>query len=88
MPLIAAWRWREDTFRDDGDREMLLATLAETVEKTGWRVHAWVWMRNHYHLLVDARGESGERDDVISNDVHDPVQCAAPIAGPSLWRAL
>ena len=40
MPLIAAWRWREDIFRDDGDREMLLATLAETVEKTGLQVHA------------------------------------------------
>jgi len=44
---------REDIFRDDEDREMLLATLAETVEKTGWRVHAWVWMSDHYHLLVE-----------------------------------
>ncbi len=44
---------REDIFRDDGDREMMLATLAETVEKTGWQIHAWVWMRNHYHLLVE-----------------------------------
>ena len=32
---------------------MMLATLAETVEKTGWQVHAWVWMSNHYHLLVE-----------------------------------
>lgn len=32
---------------------MMLATLAETVEKTGWLVHAWVWMSNHYHLLVE-----------------------------------
>ena len=29
---------REDIFRDDGDREMMLATLAETVERTGWQV--------------------------------------------------
>ena len=50
---MAAWRWREDIFRDDGDREMMLATLAETVGKTGWQVHAWVWMSNHYHLLVE-----------------------------------
>ena len=44
---------REDIFRNDGDREMLLATLAETVGRTGWKVHAWVWMRNHYHLLIE-----------------------------------
>lgn len=43
---------REDIFREHGDREMMLATLAETVEKTGWKVHAWVLMGNHYHLLV------------------------------------
>ena len=34
---------RESIFLDDGDREMMLATLAETVGKTGWRVHAWVF---------------------------------------------
>jgi REP element-mobilizing transposase RayT len=44
---------REEIFRSDEDREMMLATLAETVEKTGWVVHAWVWMGNHYHLLVE-----------------------------------
>ena len=44
---------RENIFLDDGDREMMLATLAETVGKTGWQVHAWVWMSNHYHLLVE-----------------------------------
>ena len=44
---------REDIFRDDGDREMMLATLAETVGKTGWQVHAWVWMSNHYHLVLE-----------------------------------
>ena len=44
---------QEAIFWDDGDREMLCATLAETVERTGWRVHAWVWMDNHYHLVVE-----------------------------------
>ena len=32
---------------------MMLATLARTLQKTGWPVHAWVWMSNHYHLLVE-----------------------------------
>jgi len=22
-------------------------------EKTGWRIHAWVMMSNHYHLLAE-----------------------------------
>lgn len=28
---------RENIFLDGGDREMMLATLAETVGKTGWQ---------------------------------------------------
>ena len=39
-------------FRDDHDRQRFLATLAEACEKTGWRIHAYVLMGNHYHLLV------------------------------------
>ena len=36
---------------DDGDRKMWLATLAEAWRRTGWRIHAWALMGNHYHLL-------------------------------------
>ena len=43
---------REDIVHDDEDREMLLATLAEACQKTGWEVLAWVIMDNHYHWLV------------------------------------
>jgi REP element-mobilizing transposase RayT len=43
---------REDIVHDDGDREMLLATLAESCKKTGWEVLAWVIMDNHYHWLL------------------------------------
>jgi REP element-mobilizing transposase RayT len=39
-------------FRDDEDRRRWLETLGEACEKTGWRVHAYVLMSNHYHLLV------------------------------------
>jgi REP element-mobilizing transposase RayT len=28
-------------------------TLAEACEKTGWQVHAYVLMSNHYHLLLE-----------------------------------
>jgi putative transposase len=40
-------------FKDDKDRQIFLETLAEVCEKTGWLVHAWVLMNNHYHLLVE-----------------------------------
>jgi REP element-mobilizing transposase RayT len=43
---------REEIVHDDGDREMLLATLAEACKKTQWEVLAWVIMDNHYHWLV------------------------------------
>ena len=44
---------REAIFRDAADRERFLATLEEVCGRTGWRVHAWVLMSNHYHLLIE-----------------------------------
>ena len=40
-------------FQDDADRQRFLETLGEACEKTGWRIHAYVLMGNHYHLLVE-----------------------------------
>ncbi|HWY78111.1 MAG TPA: transposase, partial [Verrucomicrobiae bacterium] len=40
-------------YADDGDRRMWLATLAEAWRRMGWRVHAYVLMDNHYHLLLE-----------------------------------
>jgi len=34
---------------------MFLKTLAETSVASGWRVHGFVLMRNHYHLLIEIR---------------------------------
>ncbi len=44
---------QEAIFHDDRDRESFLATLGQTCARTGWRVHAFVLMSNHYHLLVE-----------------------------------
>ena len=44
---------KEDIFLDDHDRRALLANLATAAETYGWRVHAWVLMTNHYHLLLE-----------------------------------
>jgi putative transposase len=40
-------------FQDDQDRRWFLQTLGEACGKTGWRVHAYVLMGNHYHLLLE-----------------------------------
>ncbi len=44
---------REAIFRDDDDRAQFLATLGEACAKTGWQVHAFCLMPNHFHLVVE-----------------------------------
>lgn len=44
---------RELIFNDDKDRECFLATLGEACEKTGWLIHAWCLMPNHFHLVIE-----------------------------------
>lgn len=39
-------------YNDEQDRLRFLETLAEACDKTGWRVYAYVFMANHYHLLA------------------------------------
>jgi len=38
---------------DDADRKTFLRTLGEAAEKTGFRIHAYALMSNHYHLLLE-----------------------------------
>ena len=40
-------------FEDDKDRQRFVETLGEACGKTGWRLHAYVLMNNHYHLLAE-----------------------------------
>ena len=44
---------RELIFMDELDRERFLATLGEACAKTGWQVHAFCLMPNHFHLVVE-----------------------------------
>src|SRR5437867_8578865 len=44
---------REPIFKDDADRELFLATLAECCAKTDWQVHALCLMPNHFHLVIE-----------------------------------
>lgn len=45
--------YRADVFGDDGAKQAFLKCLGETCEKTGWRVHAWCVMTNHYHVALE-----------------------------------
>jgi REP element-mobilizing transposase RayT len=51
--VMARGNRREVIFRNDADRELFLRTLGEACTRSGWRVHAWVLMNNHYHLLIE-----------------------------------
>ena len=44
---------REPIFKDDADRKRFLETLAEVCVKTGWQVHAYCLLANHFHLVVE-----------------------------------
>jgi REP element-mobilizing transposase RayT len=44
---------REPIFRDDGDRKGFVDTLGEVCGRSGWQVHAYVLMPNHFHLVVE-----------------------------------
>src|SRR5213593_4753214 len=44
---------REAIFHDDADRREFLRTLGEACLKTGWQVHAYCLMSNHFHLVVE-----------------------------------
>jgi putative transposase len=50
--VMARGNRREDIFHDEDDRRFFLHTLSQACEMTGWRVHAWVLMSNHYHLFL------------------------------------
>jgi len=44
---------QEAIFEDDADRQRFLETLTEACQKTGWQVHAYCLMPNHFHLVVE-----------------------------------
>ena len=51
--LTARGNERRAIFRDEADRRHWLALVEEWVRRFGVRVHAYVLMDNHYHLLVE-----------------------------------
>ena len=50
--VINRGHYRADIFRTEKTRVAFLQCLKEACAKTGWQVHAWCVMSNHYHLAV------------------------------------
>lgn len=51
--MLNRGNYRADIFRSAKAKEAFLKCLDEACVKTGWRVHAWCLMSNHYHLAVE-----------------------------------
>jgi len=51
--ITARGNERKDIFRDDPDHFHFLELLSQLGERYGARVHAYVLMGNHYHLLLE-----------------------------------
>lgn len=54
--VINRGNYRADIFGSEGAKDAFEQCLWEACGKTGWRVHAYVVMRNHYHLAVETPG--------------------------------
>jgi len=51
--VMARGNCRQAIFKDNEDRRRFVQTLGEACGMTGWRVHAWVLLSNHYHLMLE-----------------------------------
>jgi REP element-mobilizing transposase RayT len=43
----------KDVFETDDDRKAFVFRLGQVCGSHGWRVHAWILMGNHFHLLLE-----------------------------------
>jgi len=51
--VINRGNYRADIFRTEGAKAAFAACLFEACAKSGWLLHAYVLMRNHYHLALE-----------------------------------
>ena len=57
--VINRGNYRRDLFIGEGAAEEFERTLGEAAVRYGWRMHAYVVMRNHFHLAVQTEGPKG-----------------------------
>ena len=54
--VINRGNYRRDVFETAGAAQAFVSVLGEAGNRFGWRVHAYVVMRNHYHLALETPG--------------------------------
>lgn len=59
---------RQSIFEDDEDRFQFMTVLTRYRELSDFRLHAFVLMSNHVHLLIEPAGEPLDSD--IQEDRH------------------
>src|SRR6266516_3486447 len=76
--VMARGNHGQEIFKDDRDRQCFLETLGEACEKTGWEIHAYVLMANHYPTGGDTGRQPGRRDEMGARGLHAALQQPAP----------
>src|SRR5437868_2761059 len=80
---------REAIFLDDVDRQDFIKTLAEACQKTGWQVHAYCLMPNHYHLALETpEAKSRRGDGLAAKHLHDSSQSSPQTLRPCIFGSL
>ncbi|MCF3652069.1 transposase, partial [Synoicihabitans lomoniglobus] len=51
--MINRGNYRSAIFATEGARQSFLKCLDDAATKSGWIVHAWCLMSNHYHLAIE-----------------------------------
>ena len=51
--VINRGNYRRDLFENAGEAQAFVETLKEAAGRMGWKVHAYVLMRNHYHEALE-----------------------------------
>ena len=51
--VINRGNYRRDLFASEGEAQAFLEAVREAKEMMGWGLHAYVLMRNHYHLALE-----------------------------------
>jgi len=51
--VINRGNYGRDLFGNEGEAQAFLETVGEAKAMMGWRLHAYVLMRNHYHLAME-----------------------------------
>ena len=80
---------RERIFMDDADRQRFVDTLGEACAKTGWQVHAYVLMPNHFHWVVETPQPNlvaGMK--MVAGHLHESLQPASQALRPLVLWAL